>query len=863
MRMRPKLMTLARLRARAAAWGMLAGLLPALGVPALDAAAQAPGHVAREELRARASITGAVLDAATGAPLENATLVLQPEVLGAFPAGPATGSAFTAGVRALLSDARGEYRFDDLPAGVYRVYASRLGYRPYSVVVELRGGAGAPVAIGLVAEPIPLRALETVAHGRGPYEAADAFGADLDLARLVAAEQSRRRFLTTDARELTHADVIEAITLGEPDVMRALQRLPGVTTRSDYTAELWTRGAPWSQTRVYFDGVPLYNPLHALGIVSGIGSNAIGAVWFHPGARSAAIGEGAAGVIDLQSRRASGDGELNVHADLSLVSAGLALDQRVHGGRAGWMLAGRQTYVDWLTGLANRAAGRDGTELPYGFSEVAGRVDAWLAPRTVLEASWLWERDHLTSTVPDEPASIRADWGNTAGRVSLGSHMFGLNLRHTVAASAHAARVMPDTWRAAWEAGQVPLAGSSTRRESDTRVDYVGFSGTVWPEPTSLAGPAWSLGYALERHSARYIGPQVLPVPRLAVSAPTMDRGFDSVRMDWVSDLPQAVAWLERSWHAADRLGVKGGLRAEVSDALANTGPVRLAPRLAVRYAASPEVALSAGVSRVFQYTQAVAPGGIYVASLASADVWLVAGPHVPAIRSDIATLGLETWLAPGRVATLNAFGRRAGGMTVPDPRPGRVFDRPTFVVGENTAYGGELSVRQITGRVTGSASYTLSRSEMQAAGLRYRAASDRRHVLSATTMLRATSSLRAGAGFTAATGVPYTVTIASADECLAVAGCDPGQLPWMATPHGDRAPTFASLDLLLDWTTRVRGFELGAWAQLRNALGRDNATVYTGGHTGCPVVGCGDELESTYERGMPRLPVLGLRVRR
>jgi hypothetical protein len=84
-----------------------------------------------------------------------------------------------------------------------------------------------------------------------------------------------------------------------------------------------------------------------------------------------------------------------------------------------------------------------------------------------------------------------------------------------------------------------------------------------------------------------------------------------------------------------------------------------------------------------------------------------------------------------------------------------------------------------------------------------------------------------------------------------------------MSVPHGERAPRFASLDLLFDWSRRVGPLHVGAWAQLRNALGRENATVFTGDAGGCSVVACDDDLRSVYERGVPRLPVLGIRVRR
>jgi protocatechuate 3,4-dioxygenase beta subunit len=838
----------------------------ALTVPAVaPVAVQAQHAYGQQEGRGRSGVSGAVLDAVSGVPLDGATVLLQPEMAGAFPGGPATGSAFAAALRAAVSARDGSYTFAGLAPGVYRIYVTRLAYRPYSVAVELRGASHLTVAIALEAEPIPLDAVRSMALTRGPYERADAFSADVDFARLVAAEQRRRQFLTTDARELTHADVIEAITLGEPDVMRALQRLPGVTTRSDYTAELWTRGAPWSHTRVYFDGVPLFNPLHALGMVSGIGSNAIGAVWFHPGARSAGIGEGAAGVIDLQSRRAHGAGELNAQLDVSLVSAGLALDQRVLDGRAGWMLAGRHAYMDWLTGLARRASGRDESSFPYGFSEVAGSVDAWTGEKGVFEASWLWERDHLTSTRPDAVDALRAEWGNVAGRASFTTMLGGVYARHTVMASAHDADVLPEAWRTAWRQGDVPTNTTGYAAiDGSSKVRSSGVSGTIWPEPRSLAGPAWSLGYGLDLHQASYRGPQVLPVPRFARTlAAEPGTGVEhTVQVGWSSDLVVGTFWGERTQTIGDRLGLRAGLRAEVGPGASNTDAVRLSPRLSVRYTASPEVALSGGLSRVYQYTQAVAPGGVHIASLSSTDVWLVAGTGIPALKSDIATLGLETWLGPGRIATLNGFGRHATGIATPDPRPGRIYDRPTFVEGENSAYGVELAVRQITGFVTGSASYSLSESRMTAEDLEYPAAADRRHVVSTTAMVRATESIRAGAAFTAASGVPFTRTIATAEECAAEPGCDPQLLPWMGRPHAERAPTFASLDLLFDWSRRVRSMDIGVYAQLRNALGRENATVYTGDEASCTPVGCGEDLRSIYERGVPRLPVVGLRVR-
>lgn len=841
--------------------GPAAGVvLVALVCGAAGASAQAPG----EGASGGSAISGSVRDAVTGAAVAGATIVLQPEVAGAFP-GPASGSAFATATRAAVSDGSGSYRFVGLPAGVYRLYFSGLGYRPYSVVVELRSQDSAAFSVGLDADPVALRPLRARGHPRGPYEAGHAFSDDVDLARLMAIDMRRRLFLTTDVRELTHADVVEAVTLGEPDVFRALQRLPGVTTRSDYTAELWTRGAPWNQTRVYFDGVPLFNPLHALGMISGIGSSAVGAAWFHPGVRPAGIGEGAAGVVDLQSRRAGGGGELNVQADASLMTTGLALDQRVLDGRAGWMIAGRRTYMDWLAGLARRAAGREEQSFPYGFSEVAGRVDAWLGPSTVAEASWLWEADELTGESTGEFDPLTARWGNTVGRFTLATRLAGLNVRHTVAGSLHHGLVAADP--------EEPIPTSmTTRRSSESRVNYAAVSGSVAPEPATLAGPRWTVGYALERHAVGYFGPHALPVPRAGSSSmipdsPTFEgRNAAGGPLWWNSSLPLAVLWGEHAWSRDDRLAVRAGLRLEASDELANAGSIRPSPRLSARYAPIPEVAVSAGVGRVYQYAQALAPGGVHLASLISTDIWVLAGPSIPALRADMATLGLEAWIAPTRVVSINTFARSATGVVTPDPRPGPVYDstRAVLVTGENLAYGVEASVRQVAGPVTGTASYTHTRSGMEAVGLSYVSAAERPHVFDATALVRARPSLRLGAAFTAATGVPFTRTIADEDDCALEPGCDPTRLPWAGEPNGLRSSTYASLDLLADWMTRFGATEVGVYLQIRNVLGRKNGTVYVGDDPGCLGVACGTgQLENLYERGVPRLPVLGVRVRR
>ena len=838
-------------------------LATCLAVTLLAASGPASGQTVErdpEGLR----LEGRVVDAETGTALVDATVVVEPEVLGAFP-GSAAGSGFVAAARTARTDSAGRYVFTRLAPGPYRVYATRFGYRPFSLTVSLdRSSAG--VSVALRADPIALDPVRSRSQARGPYVAANPFGpgSELALARLMVADLRRSRFVATDVRELTHADVVEGVTLGEPDLFRALQRLPGVTTRSDYTAALWTRGAPWSQTRVYYDGIPLFNPLHALGMISGIASSAVGTVWFHPGVRSAGIAEGAAGIVDIRSRPAAGVGDLNLQADASLATAGLALDQRVLDGRAGWLLTGRTSYLDWLADLARRAADRGSATFPYHFNETAGRVDARIARDHAVEASWLWEGDRLSSAGASA-SPLQATWGNALGQATWSGTFGGLRVQHTVGGSQHHGLVHADP--------EYEAQSREATRRSETLVSFMTLRGAVWPDDGSLDGPRWTLGYELSRYGADYIGPIPLSIPTgdaLAIADSEADPGtigdpslVYGERASWDLALPVVALWGERTWRLGDRVTARGGLRAETGSEVRDAAALRLAPRASVRFEPIPEVALSAGVARIYQYAQTVAPGGVHLASLVSTDAWLLAGEYVPAIRSELATAGLEARLAPGRVVTLNSFVRRADGMVIPNPVPGPVLGRsPALVVGRNTALGLEASVRQLTGPFTGSVAYSLTRSRMDAAGMEFRSAGDRTHVLNATGMVRPLNGLRVGAAFTAATGVPYTRAISDPDECTTEPGCDPALLPWSGEPNANRGPVYASLDLLIDWSTEVAGLDVGIYGQIRNVLGRDNATIYAG--SGCLVVGCSvEELRNAYERGVPRLPVIGVRVQR
>jgi hypothetical protein len=794
-------------------------------------------------------ITGTVLDAESGAPVSGATVALVLDADGVLVTRP-RGVLWSADA-ASTTDAQGRYRFDRVPFDRYILRVRRLGYRPAQVAVSLARAEPFRVSVGLEVIPIVLEPEEVRVPGV-PF-GVDISARDPATARLAAADFKFRRFLTGDTRVITRGEVTEAVTLGESDLFRALHRLPGVSTRDDFTAELWTRGAPWSHTRVYFDGMPLYNPVHTSGVFSAVNPDALGSVVFLPGVRSPAIGEGAAGVIDLHSRPAASESWSGA-AEISAVSTKATIDRRFAGGSGEIMLAARRSYVDLVMEALADVTGDSTLRIPYSFLDGAARVSLPLGRVALVEASGMVERDYLGGDVRSLIRGSDGSWGNTTGRVSVVAPLGGLLSRTTIGGSrfrGHVERL------AATELSLVDSAPVHTR--TNNQLDYTRVE-TLIERYSADDRSGWSAGIQLENQEQFYDGPYPRPYPSNIV--------YDSLQI--TARRSSIALWGDTRWSIGNTFTFDIGLRAELGDSALNAPTVTLSPRLAARYVIpGGRATVSAGYGRSYQYTQAVAPAGPEIGpELHLTDVWLLAGGGVPAVRSDVFTLGIEGWLAAAWMGSVNLYQRSSAGMTVPDPTPGLYTNiRPVFVSGRNTARGVELSARKLVGRWTASIAYTYAFSTIEAEGLVYSSPADRRNVLDATFLHNVSRSVRVGGALSVASGAPFTRFVIQTLPCDTIAGpCPPaaGALT-IEHPNAERITTYVSASLLADWHKAFRGWELGFYVQVLNVLNRRNAVTYAGSLGGCEQSPSGlvaiarpNGICDLFDRGLPLLPLVG-----
>ena len=804
----------------ALAWS---GVKPADARQAPSTPAPAPG-----------GLSGIVMAVGSNEPLSQARVILLPHPTGVLPAAVPETSYLT-GSRSVLTNTRGVYRFPNLTPGSYRLYVRRIGYRPAILDLDLEGSEGLHLSVGLSVAPIRLEPVTATADPADLYSADDASRKIPAWSRVDRERWRQDTFLESDVRAISHEDVVEAITLGETDVLRALQRLPGVTTRDNWTAELWVRGAPAGQTQVYFDGMPLFNPFHAGGLASAINADGLGGVFLHRGVRSAEMGGGgAAGVVDMRSRPANGIGEVHGHLTVSRSHLGGQVEKRWREGRVGGLLAARRSWLGRTRDLVG-ISGRVSPEIPNDYADILGRLDIDLGGGRSVEFSGIWEHDWIDGFLAGGPAGNTSSWGSLASRATLQVPLAGGWLRQTLGFSRFGSavrQIQPRTPLAAFD----PLP---TQEPTDNKISYVSVKG-VWTKPDAAAlGSKWRAGYNIIHQGLKYFGAPIAPH--------SIQTYLNTTEID--GSVTALHVWGERVFRPTDKLTIRAGLRAvmdrqdvtqTVNNWFTNKRVVltdgQLEPQISLRYAATDRLNLSMATGSHFQYEQAVARSGLnFGPALNVSPLWILAANSRSAVRSEISTVGAEYWLDDKWLGSANYYDRTTTGMAIPDPRPGPTDDDPFSFPATSHARGLELGLRRLEGRWTGSFAYTLGVSNYHSEGLIFPAPSDRRHVLDASAMARVSDrvgqgSLRVGGTLTAASGAPYTRIHPGLYDCSEYqpGGYCPSIVPTQVeSPNAERSPWYTAANVLIEWSRSFKGWDLGAHAQVQNLLNAPLAVTY------------------------------------
>ena len=137
------------------------------------------------------------------------------------------------------------------------------------------------------------------------------------------------------------------VFLGEPDVLKSLQKFPGVQSSNDGTAGIFVRGGDYDQNYITLDGSALYNAEHMKGYVSAINPDVVQNINFYRGGFPARYGSRLSSVVDVGIK--AGDFEhYRGLLSIGMLSSRAQIEGPIWKGHTSFNLAARLSYFDLI-----------------------------------------------------------------------------------------------------------------------------------------------------------------------------------------------------------------------------------------------------------------------------------------------------------------------------------------------------------------------------------------------------------------------------------------------------------------------------------------------------------------------------------
>jgi hypothetical protein len=138
--------------------------------------------------------------------------------------------------------------------------------------------------------------------------------------------------------------------IGEVDIMKSIQTLPGVTSVGEGSSAFNVRGGRSDQNLILLNGAPIFNGTHALGFVPGFNQDAISAFTFYKGNVPANYGGRASSVLDISLRPGNYE-KWKANVGVGLISSRVSADGPLVKDKTSLLASARLSHANWILGL--------------------------------------------------------------------------------------------------------------------------------------------------------------------------------------------------------------------------------------------------------------------------------------------------------------------------------------------------------------------------------------------------------------------------------------------------------------------------------------------------------------------------------
>ncbi len=711
------------------------------------------------------TVRGAVLDAATGQPLAGALVVL------------------TDLDRAATTDARGRYRFRNVPPGPQHLSARFLGYARRTVHALVPRDGELEITIALTAVPVRLATVEVrpvvTVRGTDPPRIDDLSDRSMSIAAI------RNHPL------LAEPDVLEAVGGGE------------VAIDPEVPSGVHLRGAPADQTAYLLDGFPVFSPHHAAGMFGAFNPDAVDEVAIWSTSMSPEFTAVLGGVVGALTRRPGA--RMSGRGSVSATQARATVDGKLGSWPVAYMLSERTGFPGLL------ASTRDASHIKGESGDRLATVEGTLAMGS-LRALYYESFNEISAASDTLPAGANArnafewesrtigvEWRRERGGVTAG-------MRGWIASGSSDALWRPDTASVErWESG---------RRDAGATASLEHRGGAS----------ATSVALRLERSHT------VLALDRRSKDEPDKASGMREL-LGATSRIATLFVRHERP------LGYRFKLLAD-GTAARTGGATYLSPGVAVSWTPGDRFTIYGAYARRHQFAQSLRNDESLVRAIFPAEPFMGAGaPGIPVAHGDQLVLSASTLPRSYLRLTAQGYTRRSGGLVLAAATTDQPFTLGDLQTGSSVSRGASIEASVSGQRYAALASYGWQRTRVVHDAGRYAPHYAAAHRLDAGIIAfpATTFSLRVGVtGITGRTSTPAQGALEWESCNLLDLGCEFGGSPQTRPDEVGAAelPPYLRLDIgaRKHWHVRAlqRDFSLALFGTVTNVVGRANTLAYT-----------------------------------
>lgn len=162
--------------------------------------------------------------------------------------------------------------------------------------------------------------------------------------------------IQVDLKELDKIPVI----LGERDVLKSIQLLPGIMPAQEGSAGFVVRGGNTDQNLILLDEAPVYNASHLLGFFSTFNSDALKDLTLYKGNMPAEYGGRLASVVDVKMKEGNNK-NFNFGGGIGLIASRFYAEGPIQKEKSSFFVSGRRTYADMFLFLAKDSIAKNST----------------------------------------------------------------------------------------------------------------------------------------------------------------------------------------------------------------------------------------------------------------------------------------------------------------------------------------------------------------------------------------------------------------------------------------------------------------------------------------------------------------------